>query len=301
MFTINFDDSSDWCCSFSLIYGSKVISIFFWNYFQRNIGMISNFECINISILFRFNSFGSINMDWSNYYWNECFSFNSNWFSIFRWSFNIILSIYCNNWCRFCANFFNFILKDWSICFWNRFKRDVSLISNFKCINFFILSYVDFSFDSIWFFYLLNWNVNIISDHNLLMSFISWLIKVSINIDCSRLNSLFSNSNWFINEDWFVFFWNNFQWNIGFFSNFQNIDFFIGSFRLNESFVLRSRSRVYWNVDFFINDYRGNFLILYWSKMLIIDFNNNFTWWSYILCRFNFMSKYLSINFWYNN
>jgi hypothetical protein len=58
---------------------------------------------------------------------------------------------------------------------------------------------------------------------------------------------------------------------------------------------------VYWNVDFFINDYRGNFLILYWSKMLIIDFNNNFTWWSYILCRFNFMSKYLSINFWYNN
>ena len=182
--------------------------------------MVSNFKCIYFSILFRFNSFGSINMYWSNYYWNKCFSFNSNWLSIFGWGFDIILSINCNYRCRFCANFFNFMLKDWSICFWNRFKGNICLISNFKCINLFILTNVDFSFNCSWIFDLLNWNEYIIGYHYLFMGFVGWLIKFSININCSSFNSWFSNSNWFINKDWFVFFWYNFQWNISFISNF---------------------------------------------------------------------------------
>lgn len=125
-------------------------------------------------------------MDWSRYHRYIGLSLNSNWFCVFRFSWYVIFSVYCKYWCRFLANFFNFMLKDWSISFWNNFKWNICFRSNFKSIDFTILIDKNFTFDCGWIFHLMNWNVNNTGNYNLLMSLIcDWLIKFSINIDCS--------------------------------------------------------------------------------------------------------------------
>lgn len=183
----------------------------FWNYSQWNISMISNFKSIYSSFLFRFNRRWSINMNWSNYNRNVCLSFNSNCFDIFSFSWYIVFSVNCKYRCRFLNNLLNFMLKDWSICFWNNLKRNISFISNFECRYFSYLIYNNFLFDWILIFNLIYRNVYHVSNNNLLMSLINdRLVKLSINFYRSRMNSFLSYRNGFINKDWLVCFWYNF-------------------------------------------------------------------------------------------
>jgi hypothetical protein len=179
-------------------------------------------------------------MNWSRYHWNVCFSFNSDWlsvFTVFKFSWYVIFSIDCYYWSRLLTYFLDFMLKDWSISFRNNFERNICFRSNFKCLYFFILIDFNFSFDCCRIFDLMNWNIDSATDQNLFMSFISnWLVKFSININSSLFNCFFISSNRFIYKDWLIYFWHTFQWNIISFSNLYNIYLSISIVCLNGRF-----------------------------------------------------------------
>lgn len=147
---INFDSEFRLSLDFNwLDFVVEYSAVNFWNYCQRNVMFVSNFESADFLFLIRndhalFANLALFNdMDWNvlnscNYY--LLLGVSSNWF--------ISLSIYTDyvflN--RLLGDFHWLVYEDWFVHLWNNAKRNESNVSNFNCCD------VSFSLCGNWIF-----------------------------------------------------------------------------------------------------------------------------------------------------
>jgi len=132
--------------------------IFFRNSWNWNVSFWTNFKSIDMSFIFRYDSFGSINIFWCCVDWNISFSFNNDWLDIFTFNWYKMTSIDLNHrWISF-FNWSYFVVEYISVNLRNSNKWDVSFISNFKSINLLVCNNwsADIFIWSCW----MNWNVS---------------------------------------------------------------------------------------------------------------------------------------------
>lgn len=274
----------------------------FWDSSQWNIGVISNFECINRSLNLWLNWRRSINLNWCSFNWNESFSIDSHRLGIFGISRNEILTINSeNSW--FFRSWFNHALEYASIWLWNYFKWNVSQISDIESIYFALLIDFNFSFNGIVGFWFIDWNIDNSSNYYLLVRLTYfWFVKNSINFDSSCFDCCIGNWNFDIFKDCLVDFWNNFQWNVSLLSNYNWLNNSSVSFSLYWGCNFDSGRCLFdWNVDYFINDHWSDFLGGNRAEKLSVHIEHNFGGCWLFLGNINFATKYTSVYFWYNN
>lgn len=109
-----------------------------WNNWKWNISLISYFECVNWTFIFIYNCFTSVDMLWSWINWNIFYSLNCQWLYLLTSNWNIISSIHLENWSCSFLDWCHFIVKDRSVNFWNNNERNVSFVSDFECVYFFV-------------------------------------------------------------------------------------------------------------------------------------------------------------------
>jgi len=111
-------------------------SISFRNNTLRNISMVSDFECINVTINYWLDMFSCLNLSIICFLnWNESFTINNNWFNILICCWNEMISVDLNNW-FWMYNRSNFGSEYLSEIFMNSIFRNIVDICNLKNIYF---------------------------------------------------------------------------------------------------------------------------------------------------------------------
>jgi len=94
--------------------------VLLWNNCQWNVSRFTDLDCVNFFVNWGLNCLLNNNIFWSLNYWNVVFAHNNCRVYCFVADWDIVLSIYRDSdWSFHNLNFFNFVVENWSVAFWN--------------------------------------------------------------------------------------------------------------------------------------------------------------------------------------
>lgn len=144
-----------------LFFMSESWSENFWNNWKRNVSFTFDFNCVNITFIFRYNWFFNFQWFWSWMNWNITNSFNSKRFNFFILGGYVMISINLDNWYRWFFSLDNSVMEYWSVNFWDNSDWNVSSLSNIKCFYWFTICGFNWIRNIMSWISFMNWYINI--------------------------------------------------------------------------------------------------------------------------------------------